>query len=75
MVTTQPTKHMKDTKGKGRKRGSSISCQYDCFSTWNFGRQHVSDDLFGDAYEYLIRNFASKAGKSSGEFYTPREVA
>jgi type I restriction enzyme M protein len=45
------------------------------FSSQNFDRQHVSDDLFGDAYEYLIRNFASKAGKSSGEFYTPREVA
>jgi len=45
------------------------------FSSQNFDRQHVSDDLFGNAYEYLIRNFASKAGKSSGEFYTPREVA
>ncbi len=40
-----------------------------------FDKAHVTDDLFGDAYEYLIRNFASKAGKSSGEFYTPREVA
>ena len=39
-----------------------------------FDRAHVSDDLFGNAYEYLIRNFASKAGKSSGEFYTPAEV-
>jgi len=37
-------------------------------------RAHVPDDLFGSAYEYLIRNFASKAGKSSGEFYTPAEV-
>ncbi len=45
------------------------------FGKQNFDRAHVSDDLFGDAYEYLIRNFASKAGKSSGEFYTPREVA
>jgi len=35
----------------------------------------VPDDLFGDAYEYLIRTFASKAGKSSGEFYTPKEVS
>ena len=34
----------------------------------------VNDDLFGNAYEYLIRNFASKAGKSSGEFYTPSAV-
>jgi type I restriction enzyme M protein len=45
------------------------------FSTQGFDRAHVSDDVFGNAYEYLIRNFASKAGKSSGEFYTPREVA
>ena len=35
----------------------------------------MPDDLFGDAYEYLIRTFASKAGKSSGEFYTPKEVS
>jgi type I restriction-modification system DNA methylase subunit len=40
-----------------------------------FDRDHVSDDVFGNAYEHLIRNFASKAGKSSGEFYTPAEVA
>lgn len=45
------------------------------FSSQVFDRAHVSDDVFGNAYEYLIRNFASKAGKSSGEFYTPKEVA
>jgi len=45
------------------------------FSSKTFDKQHVPDDLFGNAYEYLIRTFASKAGKSSGEFYTPREVA
>ena len=44
------------------------------FGSKTFDRAHVSDDLFGNAYEYLIRNFASKAGKSSGEFYTPAEV-
>ena len=44
------------------------------FGSKQFDRTHVSDDLFGNAYEYLIRNFASKAGKSSGEFYTPAEV-
>ena len=44
------------------------------FSSQTFNRAHVSDDLFGNVYEYLIRNFASKAGKSSGEFYTPAEV-
>lgn len=45
------------------------------FGKQTFDKAHVTDDIFGDAYEYLIRNFASKAGKSSGEFYTPREVA
>lgn len=45
------------------------------FSSQTFDRAHVTDDVFGNAYEYLIRNFASKAGKSSGEFYTPKEVA
>jgi type I restriction enzyme M protein len=45
------------------------------FSGRKFDRAHVPDDLFGDAYEYLIRTFASKAGKSSGEFYTPKEVS
>jgi type I restriction enzyme M protein len=44
------------------------------FGSQTFDRAHVSDDLFGNTYEYLIRNFASKAGKSSGEFYTPAEV-
>jgi type I restriction enzyme M protein len=45
------------------------------FSSRTFDRSSVPDDVFGDAYEYLIRTFASKAGKSSGEFYTPHEVA
>ncbi len=45
------------------------------FSSVTFDHASVSDDVFGNAYEYLIRAFASKAGKSSGEFYTPAEVA
>src|SRR6266540_1491043 len=45
------------------------------FRSQTFDHAHVSDDVFGNAYEHLIRNFASKAGKSSGEFYTPAEVA
>ncbi len=45
------------------------------FSSQNFDDASVSNSVFGDAYEYLVRDFASKAGKSSGEFYTPKEVA
>lgn len=33
------------------------------------------DDILGDAYEYLMRHFASESGKSKGEFYTPTEVS
>lgn len=33
------------------------------------------DDLLGDAYEYLMKNFASESGKSKGQFYTPGEVS
>jgi type I restriction enzyme M protein len=34
-----------------------------------------SIDLFGDAYEYLMQMYASEAGKSGGEYYTPQEVS
>lgn len=33
------------------------------------------DDIIGDAYEYLMRNFATESGKSKGQFYTPAEVS
>lgn len=42
----------------------------------NFGRFEESDiDAFGDAYLYLISNYASNAGKSGGEFFTPQTVS
>ena len=39
----------------------------------NFEDNHI--DLFGDAYEYLISNYAANAGKSGGEFFTPQNVS
>ncbi len=33
------------------------------------------DDIIGDAYEYLMRHFATESGKSKGQFYTPAEVS
>ena len=39
----------------------------------NFGDNTI--DLFGDAYEYLMQMYASSAGKSGGEYYTPQEVS
>ena len=44
------------------------------FSKHNFGSSYISSDLLGDAYEYLIEQFAIDAGRKGGEFYTPREV-
>ena len=42
----------------------------------NFGDFHGSPiDLFGDAYEFLISNYAANAGKSGGEFFTPQHVS
>lgn len=42
----------------------------------NFGEFEESHiDLFGDAYEFLISNYAANAGKSGGEFFTPQSVS
>lgn len=44
--------------------------------TLDFSKNRVEgDDLLGDAYEYLMRNFATESGKSKGQFYTPAEVS
>lgn len=39
----------------------------------DFDASHI--DLFGDAYEFLISNYAANAGKSGGEFFTPQQVS
>ncbi|MHB8787613.1 MAG: type I restriction-modification system subunit M [Thauera sp.] len=39
----------------------------------HFDDSHI--DLFGDAYEFLISNYAANAGKSGGEFFTPQQVS
>ncbi len=41
----------------------------------DFKLEHTELDVLGDAYEYLIGQFASGAGKKAGEFYTPQEVS
>ena len=42
----------------------------------SFGEFHENQiDLFGDAYEFLISNYAANAGKSGGEFFTPQSVS
>ena len=41
----------------------------------DFKLEHTELDVLGDAYEYLIGQFASGAGKKAGEFYTPQQVS
>tara|TARA_B110000902_G_scaffold4342_1_gene5041 strand:- start:1442 stop:3013 length:1572 start_codon:yes stop_codon:yes gene_type:complete len=41
----------------------------------DFNLENTETDVLGDAYEYLIGQFASGAGKKAGEFYTPQEVS
>ena len=41
----------------------------------DFGIEESDSDILGDAYEYLIAQFASGAGKKAGEFYTPQQVS
>ena len=43
-------------------------------SPLNLGNTHVTGDLIGDAYEYLIGKFADATNRKAGEFYTPRSV-
>ena len=41
----------------------------------NFDLDNIESDVLGDAYEYLIGQFAAGAGKKAGEFYTPQQVS
>lgn len=64
-----------DFNAQDRLPRSKLVAIINHFGSLPLDHASVPDDLFGNAYEYLILNFASKAGKSSGEFYTPKEVA
>ena len=45
------------------------------FSKYNLSTSNLeNEDIFGQAYEHLLERFADSAGKSAGEFFTPREV-
>jgi type I restriction enzyme M protein len=64
-----------DFNAQDRLPRSKLVAIINHFGSLPLDRANVHDDVFGNAYEYLIRNFASNAGSASGEFYTPREVA
>ena len=63
-----------DFANKDRFPNETLQRLINHFSQYNFGDTYINSDLLGDAYEYLIKQFAADAGKKGGEFYTPREV-
>jgi type I restriction enzyme M protein len=65
-----------DKLGKAKEMVGRLSNLIAIFEGLDFGRNRAEgDDLLGDAYEYLMRNFATESGKSKGQFYTPSEVS
>lgn len=64
--------------GKGQEKVDTLTNLLNIFNKQelNFGNNRADgDDLLGDAYEYLMRHFATESGKSKGQFYTPSEVS
>ena len=67
-----------DKLGKGKDMVDRLSNLVSIFDNpaLNFrGNRAEGDDLLGDAYEFLMRHFATESGKSKGQFYTPAEVS
>lgn len=67
-----------DKLGKGKEmveRLSNLIAVFDRPELDFKGNDAQGDDLLGDAYEYLMRHFATESGKSKGQFYTPAEVS
>ena len=62
--------------GTGKEMQDRLSKLVAIFDGLDFSANSAEgDDLLGDAYEYLMRHFATESGKSKGQFYTPAEVS
>ncbi len=62
--------------GAGKEMQDRLSRLVAIFDGLDFRANRAEgDDLLGDAYEYLMRHFATESGKSKGQFYTPAEVS
>lgn len=64
--------------GRGQKMVSMLTALINIFrrEELNFSKSRADgEEILGDAYEYPMRNFATEAGKSKGQFYTPAEVS
>jgi type I restriction enzyme M protein len=59
---------------KDRLPETALAALLDTFHEVKLDPDHVSGDMLGAAYEYLLREFAEASGKKAGEFFTPRHV-
>lgn len=65
-----------DKLGKGKDMVDRLTKLVGIFQGLDLSSNRAGgDDLLGDAYEYLMRHFATESGKSKGQFYTPSEVS
>ena len=65
-----------DKLGKGKEMTDRLTKLIGIFEGLDLSANRTEgDDLLGDAYEYLMRHFATESGKSKGQFYTPAEVS
>ena len=67
-----------DKLGKGKEMVDKLTNLISIFENpaLDFSKNRAAgDDILGDAYEYLMRHFATESGKSKGQFYTPSEVS
>lgn len=65
-----------DKLGKGKDMVDRLTKLVGIFQGLDLASNKADgDDLLGDAYEYLMRHFATESGKSKGQFYTPAEVS
>lgn len=65
-----------DKLGRGKEMIDRLSKLVGIFESIDLSNNKADgDDLLGDAYEFLMRHFATESGKSKGQFYTPSEVS
>ena len=75
-VIDQADFNAEDKLGSGKDMVDRLSKLVAIFDGLDFRANRAEgDDLLGDAYEYLMRHFATESGKSKGQFYTPAEVS
>lgn len=77
-VITEADFNNEEKLGSGKHMVDTLSELISIFenSALDFSKNRADgDDILGDAYEYLMRNFATESGKSKGSFFTPAEVS